>query len=267
MVYNQIMLTTQAFAELCDSTKRTIIHYDRIGLLKPASRRGRNRLYRPKQVLTFQRIVLLKSFGLTLAEIKKYLYRHRELKQLFLRQRTRLKSQKLTLEKRIAKINEYLGNLKKNQPMVVPKIKKVRHYVFYGLKKVGRYVDIDKHQRELFSLIGDKKGEHVGLTIFFDAYYSPHHANMITGAVLREKKPKKREGVEIFETPSHKAVSYTHVGPYAYMSYIWQFLDKYVKDYHLRRHSKLTCREFYLIGPLSGADEDNFVTELQIPIK
>jgi DNA-binding transcriptional MerR regulator len=267
MVYNQIMISTQAFAELCDSTKRTIIHYDRIGLLKPASRRGRNRLYRPKQVLTFQKIMLLKLFGLRLTEIKRYLYRNNELKRLFLRQRSQLKSQKLTLEKRIAKIEEYLGNLKKNQPMVVPKIKKVKPYSFYGLQKVGRYVDIDKHQRELFSLIGDKKGKHVGLTIFFESYYSPHHANMITGAVVGEKEPKKLEGVEIFETLSHKAVSYLHVGPYAYMSYVWQFLDRYVKDHHLKRHPKLLCREFYLIGPLSGADEDNFVTELQVPIK
>ena len=75
------------------------------------------------------------------------------------------------------------------------------------------------------------------------------------------------KGVVIFKIPSYTAVSYLHFGPYAYMSYVWQFLDRYVKDHHLKRHLELTCREFYLIGPLSGADEVNFITELQIPIK
>lgn len=261
------MINTQAFAELCDSTKRTIIHYDRIGLLKPASRSKKVRLYKPRQVLTFQKITLLKSFGLTLSEIKKYLYKDKELGQLFSKQRSDLKKKKLTLEKRILKIEEFLNNLKKDEPMVVPKIKSVRSYSFYGIKREGRYVDISSHQRELFRLIGDKKGKHVGLTVFFEPYYSPHHAHMITGAVIKNGEPKKVKGVEIVKTPSYKTVSYVHVGPYSYMSYIWQFLDKYVLDKKLKRHPDIPCREFYIVGPISGASEDDFITELQVPIE
>ncbi|MFC1790661.1 MerR family transcriptional regulator [Patescibacteria group bacterium] len=67
------MLKTKAFAQLCDTSKRTIIYYDQIGLLKPIRRRGIYRLYHHRQVLKYQKIYLLKSFGLTLKEIKTYL--------------------------------------------------------------------------------------------------------------------------------------------------------------------------------------------------
>ena len=260
------MLRTQAFAELCDTTKKTIIHYDRIGLLKPASRRGTFRYYQPKQVLTFQKIKLLKSFGLTLSEIKKYLYKNSELKRIFRKQRSELNRKKLTLEKRINKIDEFFNNLKKGQQMVVPKIKNINPYSFYGIKKEGRYVDIDSHQRELFALLKDKKGRHTGLTVFFEPHYSPHQVSMIAGAVIAKKKPKKIKGVEIINIPSYKAVFYKHIGPYSYMSYVWQFLNKYLKEKKLKRHPELPTREFYLVGPISEASEDDFVTELQIPI-
>jgi len=64
------MLTTQQFADLCDTTKKTILYYDRIGLLKPVMLSNNSRKYEIKQVLHFQKIVLLKSFGFSLDEIK-----------------------------------------------------------------------------------------------------------------------------------------------------------------------------------------------------
>lgn len=260
------MLKTQAFADLCDTTKKTIIYYDRLGLLKPAARENDFRLYRPKQVLTFQKIVLLKSFGLSLKEIQKYLHRDQVLEKLFLQQRSQLKKQKQALEKRIAKIEEFSANLKRGKPMIVPKVKKVKPYAIYGIEKVGRYVDIDRHQREVFALIGDAGFQRVGTTIFHEPYYSPEQAQMVSGAVIKAKKPKEIKGVKIIKVPAYKAVAYTHVGPYSYMSYVWQFLTKYIKENRLKHHPKLDCREFYIIGGAIEENKDNLVTELQIPI-
>lgn len=260
------MLTTKAFADLCDTTKRTIVHYDRIGLLKPAGLDNQNRLYEPKQVLVFQKIVLLKSFGLKLSQIKPYLNANKALKKLFSSQKLEIVGKRQTLEKRINKISEFLSNLNLGKPMVVPKIKTVKPYVFYGLNKIGRYVDIDKHQRELFAKIGDTKYKQIGLTVFYNNKYSPQKANMTTGVLVKGKSPKKIDQVQSIKVPSYKAVSYTHIGPYSYMSYVWQFLDKYVKDNKLKPHPAIACREFYIIGGLTKKPEDKYVTELQVPI-
>jgi DNA-binding transcriptional MerR regulator len=262
----RLMITTQAFADLCGTTKRTIIYYDRIGLLEPSSHRGRNRLYQPKQVLTFQKILLLKSFGLTLTEIKNYLHKSKALRQLFLRQQSQLEVQKAILEKRIARLKEFSSNLKKGRLLVVPKIKKVKPYVVYGIERIGRYVDIEKYQKQVFTLIGDTEFKRTGITIFYNLDFSPEKARIFTGIVDENKAIRRIKGLKAIEIPPYKAVSYIYVGPYSYMSYIWQFLDKYIQENKLKRNPKLKDRELYIVGRLKEPNEENLVTELQIPI-
>jgi len=262
------MLTTQEFANLCNTTKKTIIHYDKIGLLKPKRRRGIARIYEPKQVLVFQKIILLKSFGLRLEEIKKYLPQNRILVDLFKEKRKGLEKQKKFLENRIKKAAEFIESLTKGKLLIAPKIKQVKPYAFYGLEKTGRYIDIKDHQKEIFTRIGDSKYQGIGLTVFYNNQYSPQESQMMTGVLTDNKKPKKIKGVKLINVPQHKVVYYLHIGPYSYMSYIWQFLNKFIVENKLKQHPDLVCREFYLIGQLHlPNDPNNWVTELQIPIK
>ena len=89
---------------------------------------------------------------------------------------------------------------------------------------------------------------------------------MITAAVIKTKNPKQIKGIQLTKVPKHKAISYIHIGSYKYISYIWQFLNKFLKENKLERHPKLNCREFYTIGGLVEKNEDDLITELQIPI-
>ncbi len=260
------MLSTQAFADLCSTTKKTIIHYDKIGLLRPTSRRGQNRLYKPGQVLTFQKIILLKSFGLPLSQIKPYLSKKRALEKILTQQKTSLEKQKTILEKRIQKAKEFTESLKKGHLLISPKINPVSPYSFYGLKKIGRYVDIKNHQKQIFNLIGPGHSQQPGLTVFHDPYYSPDQTRMTTGVLAKEKNPKKIKNVNLIHVPKHRALVYTHSGPYSYMSYIWQFLDQYIKENKLKRHPDLNCREIYQVGEFYKPDNpEDWVTVLQVP--
>ncbi|PIY71763.1 hypothetical protein COY87_04450 [Candidatus Roizmanbacteria bacterium CG_4_10_14_0_8_um_filter_33_9] len=260
------MLYTKEFAEICDTSKKTIIHYDRIGLLKPSRRRGIFRLYEPQQALIFQKIMLLKSFGLKLQEIKIYIHRNDLLQSLFEKKEKELNAQKNVIEKRINKAHEFVLSLKTNKLLISPKIKTIKQYWIYALKKQGRYVDIASHQREIFKLIHDEKYHYPGLTIFHNQGYSPHDSKMTTCVYLGETKPKTIIGVDLIQVPQHKALSYTHIGSYSYMSYIWQFMDKYIIDNHLKCNPELDCREIYWKGSFFEKNEENLVTELQIPL-
>lgn len=261
------MLSTKAFADLCDTSKKTIIHYDRIKLLKPLRVNDKQfRFYQPKQVLIFQKIQMLKSFGLSLQEIKKYLKHNSRLLKLFSKQKKELKEKLDILQKRINKINEFKSNLSQHKVIIIPKIKTIKPYAFYGIDKIGRYVDINKHQQEIYALKGEKKAHSAGLTVFHEQGYKPDKASMTTGVLIKEKNPKKITGTKIIKVPSYKSVVYTHIGPYSYLSYAWQFVNKFAKENKLKRHPSIAERELYLIGPLSGAKQDDFVTELQIPI-
>ena len=260
------MLTTKAFAELCNTTKKTLIHYDRIDLLKPHTRQGVFRLYEPKQVLVFQKIVLLKSFGVHLHDIPKYLKRDNLLLSLLENQKENMEVQKEILHKRIQKAKEFISSLNKYHVLVNPVIKSVKPYWIYGLEKKGRYVDIQEHQKEVFQILGDKQYEHAGLTIFNDNVFSPEKAHMFTGIYMGKEKPASISKLELIHVVEHKVLTYTHVGSYSYMSYIWQILSKYFVENKLIHHPHLKSREIYWRGSLAEGKEDNYVTELQIPL-
>lgn len=71
---NKKFLTTGQFAELCGTTKETLFHYDRTGILKPkyVSANGYRR-YLAEQFFEFDLIWVLKEAGSSLQDIKGYL--------------------------------------------------------------------------------------------------------------------------------------------------------------------------------------------------
>lgn len=67
-------LTTGRFAKMCGTTKDTLFHYDRLGILKPkyVSANGYRR-YRAEQFFEFDLISVLKEAGGSLDDVKKYM--------------------------------------------------------------------------------------------------------------------------------------------------------------------------------------------------
>ncbi len=67
-------MNTKEFAKLCGVEKRTLFHYDELGILKPAFvRENGYREYRPEQIGRMDMIKLLQASGYTLREIDKIL--------------------------------------------------------------------------------------------------------------------------------------------------------------------------------------------------
>jgi DNA-binding transcriptional MerR regulator len=260
------MLTTQEFADLCSTTKKTIIYYDTIGLLKPTKLNNQNRLYLPKQVLTFQKITLLKSLGLTLKETKQHLKSDSTLPKLFSTRKTELTKERDKLINKINKLDEFVSSFQSGSNLIIPEIKTIKPHLVYGLDISGRYIDIAKYQQKVFSIVGDKQDIEAGLTVFYTPTYSPHQSKMTTGVVVKHKPNSVIKELQLIKVPEYKAVTYTHVGPYSFMSYIWQYMDNFVKEKKLKRHPELATREFYRVGPLKEKDEYSYITELQIPI-
>jgi DNA-binding transcriptional MerR regulator len=64
-------MNTKEFATLCGVEKRTLFHYDEIGLLKPSSiRENGYREYAPNQLFDMDMIKIFQACGYSLAEIK-----------------------------------------------------------------------------------------------------------------------------------------------------------------------------------------------------
>lgn len=72
--YNKPCIKTGDFAKICNTNKRTLIHYDEIGLLSPAYTDERGyRYYTESQSDIFFMITCLKELGMSLKEIKTYI--------------------------------------------------------------------------------------------------------------------------------------------------------------------------------------------------
>ena len=72
--YNKPCIKTGDFAKICNTNKRTLIHYDEIGLLSPAYTDEKGyRYYTESQSDIFFMITYLKELGMSLKEIKKYI--------------------------------------------------------------------------------------------------------------------------------------------------------------------------------------------------
>lgn len=106
--YNIPCINTSAFAKLCNTNKRTLIHYDEIGLFQPAYTDERGyRYYSESQCDVFFTITCLKDLGMPLKEIKTYID-HRnpnDLTALLLGQQKKVQQELLHL-KRIEKVIE-----------------------------------------------------------------------------------------------------------------------------------------------------------------
>lgn len=111
-------LTTGQFAKLCGTNKRTLFHYDEIGLFTPAATDKKGyRYYSEQQCDVFSVITALKEIGMPLAEIKAYLdNRNPELfSRLLLTQQQKVETELIRLNRIHQMIQTKLELVKKKE--------------------------------------------------------------------------------------------------------------------------------------------------------
>ena len=98
-----LFFTRGQFAKYCKTTKETLRHYDKIGILKP-EKTGENgyHYYSARQLLKFTLISSLKTTGCSLEEINKYISKPErvDFKELLTSQLEELLIEKRNIEKR-----------------------------------------------------------------------------------------------------------------------------------------------------------------------
>lgn len=95
-------IKTGEFARLCNTNKRTLFHYDQIGLFSPALTDEKGyRFYSESQCDVFFTITCLREIGMPLKEIKSYLDQKdpQSLKQLLLQQQEKVRLEQRRLRR------------------------------------------------------------------------------------------------------------------------------------------------------------------------
>ncbi|WP_333608392.1 MerR family transcriptional regulator [Arsukibacterium sp.] len=108
-------------AQLCGVSTKTIRHYEQIGLLPPASRRGSYRVYHERDIERLSLIKQAQQLGFSLAEIKQAISHsgHAPEQGIDWQVITRLLSNKLqSLEQQIAQLQQQRLQVQQQQAVI-----------------------------------------------------------------------------------------------------------------------------------------------------
>lgn len=273
MKNKQDYITAGEFARLARTTKRTITWYDQTGILKPAKVNSKGyRFYSLEQIIDFQVIMLLRNLNFSIIEIKRVLRKNNSLQDSFKEKREELKYMLIKLQKSLDDVEYYYQNLDRDGVLIKPKVKTIKSFDIYFIKKIGPYSKIYNYCEELKSYFKKIPKEAKYLTIFTANDYLPKRDNLIIGVVKTPGMELGREYAELIETmniPEFRSLQYTHKGPPALISMVWSQMRKYMNSRNTKRDYSIPFfeLEFYIKTALNGFEDDDFmVSELNLPI-
>lgn len=259
-------------AEICNIPIRTLRYYDEIGLLVPEKRdiESSYRYYARHQILQANIINQFKIQGYSIKEIKHQLANN----SVSLSEET-LDQKHAELKKTIAELNK----LEKRLGFFLECLKYQDHQLHLQLKEIPEiYIAYVRQQgladqeafmrrfSELNTLCRKNNLEPIGniMARYYDDYqqYDPDCADI---EVSIQIDLNHEIGGVVRKEPGYLCVSALHYGPYRDEYKTYTLMMEWMKKNNL-----VMCGpalEYYLIDPIFTNDENEFVTELRIPVK
>lgn len=245
MVNRSTFITAGELARLAGTTKRTILWYDHLGILKPQEISSEGyRYYSESQVLEYQMILLLTTLGVTLQEIKS----KNDLQSLFAEKKLSIKNQIDDLRFHLKNLDTYLTNLGQNRTLIKPEIKDLPPFEIYYLEKSGSYVNIGKYCRELSTMFSHRGHRFTTLAIFDNPTYQPKKSPLRIAALATAGMsvlPQYQPLVKRTTFHPGKVITYTHRGAGELLSLFWKELEKYCRLHRLQVRDDTPDFEIY----------------------
>ena len=273
------LLTTGQFASLCGTTKETLFHYDRTGILKPACV-GDNgyRYYTAAQFYDFDLIQTMKYTGSSLEDIQKCF---RNFDTAYFLEMFREKQRRIKEEQR--KLEELSGFM---QELV--QITEEALDARYGVPRIERDEDeyllvTDFGYREWDSTAAPARllGEHIRKC---EAHGIRNHA--FVGSIILHETLEKGELKESFlftkipeniwtdewrrredvrRKPAGTFASVMHKGAYNSFGKSIEKLLKFTERERLEIAGD--CYVYDMISYIAGAGEEDYVVKIKVPVK
>lgn len=262
------LITAGELARLASTTKRTILFYDEKGVLKPVRvNSAKYRYYNQRQILDYQRILLLSNLGVSLGEMNKYLRTNGDLARLFDDKRAFIEKEIRLLEFNLRNLILFQKNLKTNGTMINPNVKLMPPFGVYYVEKEGSYAKIGKYCEELSAMFEQKGSNFTTLAIFEEQGYRPKKSRMKIGALSAKGmkiNEKYQNIVHYMEFNPGKVLTYTHNGSGSLLSLFWKEIEKYcdLKSIKIRKHVP-----YFEIYRKVNTDTTKQFFEIYLPIK
>jgi len=242
-------ITSGELATLAGTTKRSIRLYTDLGIIKPqrVNEKGYH-LYSPKQVLEYQRILLLRTSGLTLNEIRSSINKGKNLNKIFKTQSRQINESIKNMQFHLNNLRRYQRNLEQTNTLVNPRIKIMKPFNIYFIDIICDYVEIGKNCDRLRDMFKQTGPDFTTLAIFYNTYYKPKLSKIRLGAIAKRGMIIKDEYKRIVQKTNFrpgKVITYTHNGSGTILSLFWKELEKYCHLNNLSIRKNIPDFEIY----------------------
>ncbi len=261
------------FSKLTKTTVKTLRYYDEIGLMKPAriDETSGYRYYTTDQLQQLHQILSLRQVGLSLEEIAAVLD-GKGAEEIITRRQVMLEKQLAETRDQLSRLAYFNRNLREGEmTMYNAVIKEIPEQIIYRKELVAPNYE---SYFELIPAIGEEVTKtNPGLTCAepeycFIEYLDGEYREENMRIAHCEAVTDFGVGTEAitFETlPSATVVAVLHKGPYAGLREAYAYLFQWIEEngYEMVGNP----RESYIDGIWNKESDEDWLTELQVPIK
>ncbi len=258
------------FSKLAKTTVKTIRYYDEVGLLKPIFVDDNGyRYYEAEQLNDLIEIIELRSLDVPVADIKKFLATSK--KDKFLEQHLLvLKNNLDKTKKQISLLQKYIAKAKKGDFMEKYQAKEIivpENIVYFKHGTVASVQNLFE-----FVLQAGTEASKSNPTLECKNYCYVTY----TAKEYKEKDVEleyveavkdfgnETQNIKFRKEPEITAISVAHKGSYVNLPKAYSFALEYVKENGYTISGAI--REVYVHGCWDEENEDNYLTEIQIPV-
>ena len=268
------MYTIGMFSKINKITTKTLRHYDEIGLLKPeqVDKFTGYRYYISEQLPKLHEILALKQMGLSLQDIKEVINNPSALNIfLKLKEEEIMKNMK-SEERKLAQIKSFTNLMKGEfEFMYTPIIKELPKVIIASRRQVVESYD------EFFYLFPKKMGkdmEKLGCVCAlpeycFNIYHDGEYKDKDIDVEMCESVTEIKQDIETLKFREidrvENAACVLHKGSYNKFREAYTFIFKWIEDNNYEAIDN--PRESYIDGIWNKENEEEWLTEIQVPIR
>lgn len=268
------MLKIGEFSKVCRITVKTLRYYSDIGLLMPREIDPFSgyRYYSPAQIIEVAKLTRLKEMGFSLEQIRMILAEKLSSDELHTLLSERLAETECELsqvEKQASAIKQFMNSLSKEVPMEQVTIKNVPTVLCATKRVVIPTYDALYEEAPAMGEAMKKHGAVCAVPAYcFNLYHDTEYRETdidieICEAVVDAKEDA--DGVVYKEIEGAEVAALMHRGPYDRLSDSYAHLYKWLEENGYEQSG--LNRESYIDGIWNKDDPDEWLTELQVPVK
>ncbi len=267
------MLKIGDFSKMSKVTIKALRYYEKEGLLIPkyVDKFTGYRYYESKQLLELSRIIYLKQIGLSIEEMKKVIIKNESLNDLLETKKKELEKTVFEYNIKLSKINYLLKESTMREEIfekVVPNC-----YVYYKEGLLEDYSEVPefifnsgKECLELNPKIKCVEPDYCYVNYLDGEYKEKNIRVRYSQAVIKEDNPFiENENIKFMLVKESKCICIYHKGVYDTLGESYAKIMKYIED------NKLEIldfpRECYIDGIWNKENVEDWLTEIQVPIK